>query len=90
MRPQDGPLMAIVAEVEKHAAAGRLCFQKFTCAGCGQRLTIEEPNRFYTEGTCDRCGALTNIVERGCGYVLIQALTPGGEEVLQEAGRGLS
>lgn len=47
------------------------CYQKFTCAGCGNRLTIDEPYRFYTQGTCDKCDAVTDIEKQGCNYLIV-------------------
>jgi hypothetical protein len=49
--------------------------QKFTCSGCGNRLTIEEPNVFHRTGTCDRCHAVTDIENQGCNYMLIGKFT---------------
>lgn len=43
--------------------------QKFTCSGCGQRLTIDEPNVLHAEGTCDKCPAVTKIEK--CNYLLV-------------------
>lgn len=64
------PFDEIAKAVEDQANKGNYCFQKFTCANCGQRLTMEEPNVLYTTGTCDKCGHLTNIKEDGCNYML--------------------
>lgn len=61
-------------------------YQKFTCSGCGQRLGMDEPNKFFTHGTCDRCPALTDIRKDGCNYVLIvpaPAGTPDGITIAQ-------
>ena len=65
------PFDDVVKTVQEQIAQGHLCFQKFTCAGCGQRLTIDEPNLFYTSGSCDRCGHITDIKKTGCNMVLI-------------------
>jgi hypothetical protein len=70
----DYPFDEVAAAAEKLANAGHKIHQKFTCAGCGQRLTIEEPNVFYTEGTCDQCPAVTNIREQGCNYLIYMRL----------------
>jgi hypothetical protein len=43
---------------------GRVYFS-FTCAGCGRRLTFDEPNTLYSHGLCDRCGTTTVITEGG-------------------------
>ena len=49
-------------------------YQKFTCAGCGERLGIDEPNVFYEQGTCDRCDAVTDIKRQGCNYMAMWSL----------------
>lgn len=74
----DFPFDEIVATVtELKAKGGFLAFQKFTCVGCGNRLTMEEPFKFYTEGTCDNCDAVTNIKQQGCNYLLIMEVPNG-------------
>ena len=64
----DYPFQEIVAAVDKLAAKGALCYQKFTCEKCGERLTMDEPNVLYKTGTCDKCGHVTNIEKNGCNY----------------------
>jgi hypothetical protein len=63
------------AEVVKKAVdlmdRGFEVHQKYSCAGCGTRLTIEEPNVFHEFGTCDKCEALTDIRRRGCNYMVV-------------------
>jgi hypothetical protein len=69
----DYPLEEVVAQVDKTLAENPRAefFQKFTCSGCGQRLTIDKPNSFHTIGTCDKCSAVTDIRIRGCNYLLV-------------------
>ena len=69
----DHPFYEVVANVERLAARGDLCFQKFTCAGCGNRLTMGVPNRIYTTGSCDRCGHVTDIEAQGCNFLLLMS-----------------
>ncbi len=78
----DGPFDQVVAQANVQIKRGATVFQKFTCAGCGKRLAMDVPNVFYTEGTCDACGALTDIKARGCGFLLLAALTPEGQASL--------
>jgi hypothetical protein len=49
---------------------GHTIYQKFTCAGCGKRLQMEDANKMFEQGTCDACPATTNIKTQGCGYML--------------------
>ena len=56
---------------EEFAAKGHKVYQKFTCGGCGQRLTIDIPNTFYAEGACDKCDHITDIRKVGCNFVLV-------------------
>jgi hypothetical protein len=68
----DFPIEEVVAQVNERMRflpPNSKTYQKFTCSGCGQRLTIEEPNVFHAEGTCDRCPAVTKITK--CNYMLV-------------------
>jgi hypothetical protein len=71
MKPKDYPLLDCVAKADELVKRGCRVYQKFTCSGCGKRLTIETPNVFHTQGTCDNCSAITNIARQGCNYMLI-------------------
>jgi hypothetical protein len=68
------PFRVAMAKADAAIAAGFTIYQKFTCAGCGQRLTIDEPNTFHAVGTCDRCPALTNIERTGCGFMAVSTV----------------
>ena len=50
---------------------GNTIHQKFTCEHCGARQTIEEKNKFFTKGLCEECRKITDIVKRGCNYLVI-------------------
>ena len=78
----DFPLHECVATVDELRAKDPTIrvFQKFTCSHCQTRLTMAEPNTFFSQGTCDKCGATTEI--RECNYMLLRALGPGAEEKL--------
>lgn len=67
----DFPFNEVVAKAYSLKQQGFHVYQKFTCRGCGQRLTIEEPNVFYTTGSCDKCPAITDIEKQGCNYLVI-------------------
>jgi hypothetical protein len=75
----DHPFYEVAAAVEEYIAGGATIYQKFTCAGCGNRLTMDVPNVLYKTGSCDRCDAITDIEEQGCNYMLIAAV-PRKEE----------
>jgi hypothetical protein len=68
----DHPFDKITAEADILIASTKATiFQKFTCSGCGQRLTMDVPNTFYTHGTCDKCGVTTDIKAQGCNFLMI-------------------
>lgn len=67
----DYPLSVIAESMTKQIRRGAVCFQKFTCAGCGNRLTQEVPNVLYTKGTCDNCDTITDIEKQGCNFMFI-------------------
>ena len=70
----DHPLMEVARAAEQEVLAGHTVHQKFTCGGCGVRQTIEEPNRFYTQGRCEECGHVTDLQIAGCNYLVIRDL----------------
>jgi hypothetical protein len=71
----DYPLEDIVVEAVRLIAQGAKVHQKFTCAGCKRRLTVEEPNIFYQSGTCDNCNVITTI--RACNYMIVWSRKKG-------------
>lgn len=70
----DYPFNEVAMAVDQLAAKGWDCYQKFTCRGCGRRLTMDEPNILYTTGKCEDCGYVTDIKAHGCNYLLIASL----------------
>lgn len=66
----DHPLSEVLKTATTLCQRGANVFQKFTCSKCGERLTMEEPNKFWEYGTCDKCGTVTNIKAQGCNYML--------------------
>jgi len=71
----DYPFEDIVKAAEQVIADGGTVYQKFTCAGCGNRLTCDNPNTFTEMGTCDNCPAITNIKAQGCNYMAVYRVT---------------
>jgi hypothetical protein len=74
------PLDEVLATAEEVIARGGRVYQKFTCAGCGQRLAMTVPDTFYKTGECDTCGAVTNLEETGCNYIAVFDRSGKGEE----------
>lgn len=54
-------------------------FQQFLCAHCGTKHTIDEPNVFYAQGICSKCGKATNIEADGCNYAVAFSMRRKGE-----------
>jgi hypothetical protein len=63
------PFEQIRKSMDEKRAEGWTVFQKFTCAGCGQRLTMGTPNEIFDTGTCDQCDVITDIRKDGCNYM---------------------
>jgi hypothetical protein len=78
------PFDEIVKAVEENSRKGWMCYQKFTCAGCGQRLTMDVPNVLFEQGTCDKCSATTNIKKDGCNYMMTHGLS---QEIIETASK---
>jgi hypothetical protein len=66
----DYPFYEVAEKAGELIRAGADVYQKFTCQKCGNRLTMEEPNIFYREGSCDNCGHITDIEKTGCNYLV--------------------
>lgn len=77
---RDGPFEEVCREAERLTKDGYTVYQKFTCDGCGARLTMQEPGHFYEEGTCDNCPTITNIRLKGCNYSCIMTIAIGAGE----------
>lgn len=65
------PLEECVRKAQTYINKGAKVYQKFTCANCGQRLTMDVPNTFYETGDCDKCGHVTDIKADGCNYMMV-------------------
>lgn len=78
----DYPFNACLKEAVERHAQGWDFYQKFTCQRCKRRLTVATPNKFFHKGTCDHCGAVTDIAKRGCNYMVVSS-----RGALAEAGR---
>lgn len=85
-KPKDFPFRQILQSVAVLISKGGMCFQKWTCDGCGKRLTSETPNLFTLMGRCD-CGTITDLEKKGCNYMLAFAADPSNiEKSLEEMG----
>lgn len=74
----------------KKVGEGGMALQAWTCDGCGAIQRMSQINGFYTEGQCENCGHVTNLVRKGCNFTLMLPL--GGaqradlKQLLAEAG----
>lgn len=66
----DYPFEECEKAAREHAANGALVLQKWTCAGCKQRVTANNPNHWTAQGLCENCGTLTDLKKTGCNYAL--------------------
>ena len=71
---EDYPLEEVLQRFQELAAQGSLCFQKWTCAHCGSRQTMDVPNRLYRSGRCEECQKVTQITK--CNFLLIMTGRP--------------
>ncbi len=72
----DFPFNDVVREATAAINRGMTVYQKFTCAKCGSRQTMTEPNVFFQFGKCERCGFETDLVMLGCNYAAVVSLIP--------------
>ncbi len=71
-KTNDHPFDDVVKTAQQYIGLGAWIFQKFSCAHCRARQTIEQANVLHTHGTCQECGCLTDIRAQGCNYMMIQ------------------
>jgi hypothetical protein len=74
----DHPFDSVLRKAGKLIEEGATVYQKFTCAGCGQRLGMDEPNTFHTKGSCDQCSTITDIKKQGCNFMAVFGGKPCG------------
>jgi hypothetical protein len=67
----DYPFEEVVKGADAVLAKGGMVFFKFTCQRCGDRQTFDVPNTLYETGSCDKCGAITDLTEHGCNFVAV-------------------
>lgn len=72
MAETDFPLAEIETICERAIQNGGFILQKWTCAGCGQRLTGSNINVLVHKGHCQHCNTFTDLDQRGCNFALIQ------------------
>lgn len=70
----DYPLSIVTAQAEQILSKNPTAdvYQTFTCGNCGARQTMETPNIFYKEGSCEECDAITEITY--CGFSLVSVI----------------
>jgi hypothetical protein len=69
-KAKDYPFYECARQAEELIQNGATIYQKFSCATCGARNTIETPNVFYTSGKCGECWSMTNLLSSGCNYMV--------------------
>jgi hypothetical protein len=84
----DYPLEEIAKAFDEHSKKGAQCFQKWTCAHCGARQTMPNPNVLYTHGNCEECQKQTDIRIKGCNYLYTMSTTHP-DKVLGDILKGL-
>lgn len=74
----DFPFLEVSETADRAIRDGGTIYQKWTCGGCGSRLTASRANFFTKEGKCD-CGHVTDLVKTGCNYLLLMPLSAAGK-----------
>lgn len=69
------PFYEVLEGANAEIAKGHTIHQKFTCAKCGERQTMETPNVFFKTGKCEECSHITDIEADGCNYLVHIKLT---------------
>ena len=86
--PYNGPIPDhIRTHMEKAEGVierGGEVYWKFTCRNCRSRQTFDEPNALFLSGTCEACGAVTEVfsADADCGF---DAWIPAISKLLRSA-----
>lgn len=72
---KDFPFLEVAETADQAVRNGGTIYQKWSCDGCGARITGSKPNLFTKSGKCDHCGTITDIVKKGCDYLLLMPLS---------------
>lgn len=65
------PFYEVAEKAQQIIDTGAKVFFKFTCVNCGSRQTFENPNTLYQYGKCEECEHVTNLVEKGCNFLIL-------------------
>jgi hypothetical protein len=90
--PRDFPFDLMCEQAKRRVGEGMTIYQKFTCAGCGSRLTMDNPNILFETGSCDKCDTITDIRKHGCNFLVhivltIDASKQGGKSDAEQSQR---
>ena len=68
----DGTFNEVFEEASAYLEIGATVYFRFTCEHCGSRQTFDTRNTLYETGKCEECGKITDLVKRGCGFMLLK------------------
>jgi hypothetical protein len=71
---KDYPFAECAAVADQQIKDGATIYQKWTCDGCGRRVTANNPNFFTVKGHCEHCDTITDVAAKGCNYSLMKKL----------------
>lgn len=70
----DYPLDVIKASMQRHVDAGAVTFFKWTCIGCGDRVTANQSNVVLTKAKHEDCGVITDCEAQGGNFLIVAAI----------------
>lgn len=70
----DYPLDTIRQSMQDWVDKGAQTFFKWTCSGCGDRVTANEPNTVLTKALHEDCGVITDCEAQGGNFLFIAAV----------------
>jgi len=82
---KDYPFADVYKTADDMIRKGWTVYQKFTCEQCKTRQTIDVPNTFYTEGSCEECKHITDLRKAGCNLLIMRGLSHITEEERTQA-----
>ena len=80
------PFNECAADANQQVLKGHTVYQKWQCSYCDAHQHMEKVNHFFTQGICEECKKVTDILHSGCNYLLVMDLK-GTADVLAELQR---
>ena len=64
----------VIAKADYVMSLGSTVFFKWTCGGCGERVTCSTPDTLFTSFAHEDCGYVTKTIDGNLGFLVVTEL----------------